>query len=363
MKKIYLPILLLTLAVSSCDTFDKVPSSEWPSEGAIKTLEDLQFAVNGVYESQTSSIDAGTNPRGSYAGDFFLYADQRGSDFKAIGSNKQTVDVYAYQATKNSSDSYYFYKRFYLSLARINKVLEGVKKSGLEGAEVDVQVGELYALRALFHFDLARLFAKLPCNAQASDPGIVLSTEVFESGYTAERATIAKTYETILDDLKTALDNLPETSKVVTAGHIDYWGARALRARAYLYMNENSKALEDAKYVIEKSPYKLYTRDEYETVWTKVGSSESIFEFLITSLYNAQRNSLGFYTHAEGYAEAGITEGFKTFLQERPEDVRSTLIAEESDGGDNEGWYIQKYPGRDGEIYVNNPKVIRLSEV
>ncbi|WP_256593171.1 RagB/SusD family nutrient uptake outer membrane protein [Bacteroides thetaiotaomicron] len=46
----------------------------------------------------------------------------------------------------------------YLSLARINKVLEGVKKSGLEGAEVDVQVGELYALRALFHFDLARLF-------------------------------------------------------------------------------------------------------------------------------------------------------------------------------------------------------------
>ena len=130
MKKIYLPILLLTLAVSSCDTFDKVPSSEWPSEGAIKTLEDLQFAVNGVYESQTSSIDAGTNPRGSYAGDFFLYADQRGSDFKAIGSNKQTVDVYAYQATKNSSDSYYFYKRFYLSLARINKVLEGVKKFG-----------------------------------------------------------------------------------------------------------------------------------------------------------------------------------------------------------------------------------------
>ena len=56
MKKIYLPILLLTLAVSSCDTFDKVPSSEWPSEGAIKTLEDLQFAVNGVYESQTSSL-------------------------------------------------------------------------------------------------------------------------------------------------------------------------------------------------------------------------------------------------------------------------------------------------------------------
>lgn len=363
MKKIYIPILLLALTVSSCDTFDKVPSNEWPSEGAIETLEDLQFAVNGIYESQTSSIDNGTNPRGSYAGDFFLYADQRGSDFKAIGNNKQTIDVYAYQATKNSSDSYSFYKRFYLSLARINKVLQGVEKSGLKGDDVDAKLGELYALRALFHFDLARLFAKLPCNAQPNDPGIVLSTEVFESGYTAERATIEKTYETILTDLQTALGKFSESNKVVTAGHIDYWGTRALRARVYLYMEKNDKALEDAKYVIEKSPYKLYTRDEYETVWSKIGSNESLFEFLITSLYNAQRNSIGYYTHAEGYAEAGITDLFKTFLQEHPEDIRSTLIAKESDAGDNEGWYIQKYPGRDGEIYVNNPKVIRLSEV
>lgn len=363
MKNIYLSILLLTLTVSSCDTFDKVPANEWPSEGAIATYEDLQFAVNGVYESQTNSIDEGTNPRGSYAGDFFLYADQRGSDFRAIGSNKQTIDVYAYQATKNSSNAYYFYKRFYLSLARINKVLEGVEKSDLKGDDVDAQVGELYALRALFHFDLARLFAKLPCNAQPTDPGIVLSTQVFESGYIAERATIEKTYETILTDLQTALEKLPESSKMATAGHIDYWGARALRARTYLYMDKNDKALEDAKYVIEKSPYALYTRDEYETVWSKLGSNESLFEFLITSLYNAQRNSIGYYTHAEGYAEAGITDAFKEFLQGRPEDIRSTLIAYEIDGTDNEGWYIQKYPGRDGEIYVNNPKVIRLSEV
>lgn len=363
MKNIYLPILLLALTVSSCDTFDKIPSSQWPAEGAIKTLEDLQYAVNGVYESQTSSIDNGTNPRGSYAGDFSLFADQRGSDFRAIGGNQTTSDVYAYQATKNSSDSYNFYKRFYLSLSRINKVLEGVEKSDLKGAEVDVQLGELYALRALFHFDLARLYAKLPCNAQPTDPGIVLATQVFEAGYTAERATIEKTYETILNDLQNALDKLPENSKVVTAGHIDYWGARALRARIYLYMDNNTKALEDAKYVIEKSPYTLYTRDEYASVWSKVGSNESMFEFLITSLYNAQRNSLGYYTHAEGYAEAGITESFKTFLQDRPKDVRSTLIAYEIDGTSNAGWYIQKYPGRDGAIYVDNPKVIRLSEV
>ena len=261
MKKLYIFTLILTLSVSACDTFDKTPSAEWPSEGAIATVEDLQYAVNGVYQSQTSSIDLGTNPRGSYAGDFGLYADMRGSDFQCIGKNNQATDVSKYQATKNSADASNFYKRFYLSLARINKIFDSVQKAELKGDDVEAMEGELYALRALFHFDLARLFAKLPSNAQDDDLGIVLSTQVYESGYIGERATIAKTYETILTDLQTALNKLPETDHK-ELGHIDYWGARALRARVYLYMNKNAEALADAKYVIEHSPYRLLTRGE-----------------------------------------------------------------------------------------------------
>ena len=364
MKKLYISILALALSVSACDTFDKVPSSEWPSEDAISTLEDLEYAVNGVYQSQTASIDNGTNPRGSYAGDFTLYADMRGSDFQCIGKNNQATDVSKYQATKNSSDASNFYKRFYLSLARINKIFDGIDKAGLSGDEVDAYMGELYALRAMFHFDLARLFAKLPSNAEDNDLGIVLSTQVYGSDYIGERATITKTYETILSDLQLAIDKLPENDSKVL-GHLNYWGARALRARVYLYMNKNAEALSDAQYVIEHSPYQLLNRNEYAGSWAKEGSNESIFEIQVTSLYNAQRNSLGYYTHAEGYAEAGISNSFKEFLQSRPKDNRSTLIAEETDtdGKTNKGWYMQKYPGRDGQIYVNSPKVIRLSEV
>lgn len=364
MKKLYISTLILALSVSSCDTFDKTPSNEWPSEGAIETFEDLQYAVNGVYESQTSSIDKGTNPRGGYAGDFTLYADMKGSDFQCIGRNNQATDVSKYQATANSSDASNFYKRFYLSLARINKIFAQVEKAQLAGDDVDAQLGELYALRAMFHFDLARLFSKLPSTASSSDLGIVLSTQVYPSDYKGERATIAKTYETILEDLQTALSKLPETADK-ELGHINYWGARALRARVYLYMEKNAEALTDAQYVIDHSPYQLLSKEAYAGSWAKEGSDESIFEIMVTSLYNVQRNSLGYYTHAEGYAEAGITTSFKEFLQARPKDIRSTLIAEETDtdGKTNKGWYIQKYPGRDGQIYVNSPKVIRLSEV
>ena len=54
-----------------------------------------------------------------------------------------------------------------------------------------------------------------------------------------------------------------------TTGHINYWGALALRSRVHLYMDNadgtdhNALALKDAKEVIENSPYKLYSIGDY----------------------------------------------------------------------------------------------------
>lgn len=370
MKKLhYITALAIGLSIVSCDVLDKEPSNQWESSTAIQSYDDLVYAVNGIYESQTSAIDNGANYRGAYAGDFPLYADMRGSDYECIGNNNQATDVSRYQATPSGSTSAEnFYKRFYLSIARVNKVLEGVEEANLTGEEVDAQVGELYALRALFHFDLARLFAHLPSTVDnwETEPGIVLSLETHESDYIGARASLKETYEAIIQDLNTALDYL-QAATTPNNGHINYWGALALRARAYLYMDNcggtdyNSLALQDAEKIITSSPYSLYERADYASVWSSEYSSESIFEIQVTSLYNTQRNSLGYYTHASGYGEAGLSQSFVEFLQAHPDDVRSTVIAEETDG--YEGTYTQKYPGRNGEIYVNNPKVIRLSEV
>ena len=52
-----------------------------------------------------------------------------------------------------------------------------------------------------------------------------------------------------------------------------------------------------------------------------------------------------------------------TYLLAHPEDVRSKVIKEQTVGTvDGTHFFPAKYPGRDG-IYVNNPKIIRLSEV
>ena len=229
----------------------------------------------------------------------------------------------------------------------------------ITGENVENLKGELYALRALYHFDLARLFAKNPSPANLSGLGIVLSDKVFETSYIGERATLQATYDFILSDLNKAL---PLLSKSKNQGHINYWAALGIRARAYLYLEKNAEALADCKEIIASSPYKLYTREEYPSVWLKEGTNESMFELLTTSIYNAQRNSIGYFTHAEGYGECAATESFKEILDARPTDIRTQLFEEETENKYN-GYYPQKYNGRDGQIYVNNPKIIRLSEV
>ncbi len=379
MKLKYLAAFAFAVALASCDTLDKVPSDSWDSASAIQTVDDLKYAVNGVYETQTGNV----SQFGNYTGDFGLFADLKGSDYKCVGGNNQATEISRYLANATSNLPEAIYRLFYKSISRVNKVMEQTKAAGLEGEQVDAYMGELYALRALFHFDLARVYAQLPTVAKSlDDMGIVVVTKTLDHTFVPERATLKVTYETILGDLEEAI-KLMEPLKIThnkntTTGHMNYWAALALRARVNLYLDDlniggtadhNALALNDAKKIIEEGPYSLYKYDDYAAAWAKEFTNESIFEFQTTSLYNPQRNSLGYYTDPTGYAEAGMSDSFVADFVKNPayaNDIRvsEAMIAEEDDGeGNNKAFYTQKYPGRDGQIYVNNAKVFRLSEI
>lgn len=378
MKFKYIAAFAFAVALSSCDILDKQPSDSWDSSSAIQTVSDLKYAVNGVYATQTGIV----SQFGNYTGDFGLYADLKGSDYKCVGNNNMATEISRYVATPTSNLPEAIYSLFYKSIARTNKVMEQAKASGLTGDEVNAYMGELYALRALFHFDLARVYAQLPTVAKSMDDlGIVLATKTLDYTFVPERATLKQTYETILADLDEAIKLMEPVEsthdKNATTGHMNYWAALALRARVNLYLDDvnvygttehNKQALADAKKIIEEGPFSLYKYADYTSVWAKEFTEESIFEFQTTSQYNPQRNSLGYYTDPTGYAEAGMSDSFvKDFVQNEAyaKDIRVStgMIKEESDGGKNKAFYTQKYPGRDGQIYVNNAKVFRLSEM
>ncbi|MDR3180454.1 MAG: RagB/SusD family nutrient uptake outer membrane protein [Prevotellaceae bacterium] len=356
-KIILLLILFGGVLASSCGDFlSETPSTSLPPDEAITGISDLKYAINGVmayairYEY--------------YGGDFIAYGDLKGSDMYSIGTSNQISPVGRYNHDQYSSFSFNFYSVGYIMLAQINALLD--KIPGLpDGNDRKELEGELYALRGLVHFDLARLFAQLPsvaADSSAPDSGIPIADRVFPVDHKPVRSTLAETYNQVINDLTKAIELLSPDKKV--NGRINYWAAKALRAKVYLYLEKNSDALADADEVITGSSYTLLKRAEYVGSWAKEGASETLFEFLTTDLYNAQRNSIGYYCAAEGYGEVAVRDTFRTLI-DTTTDVRAELIRYEK-ASSNAGYYPKKYPGRAGSsvpLYANNPKVIRLSEV
>ena len=359
MKKIYLALSLFAgLALTSCN-LDESPATSLPVDDAITSETDLKNAVNGV--GYVLSED-----RMLYASEFGLYADLLTNDFTVIKDNGQSSPISGYTLTKHDALPEYAYCYMYKALANANLALK-YSDALPESATVKELRGQLYAWRALLHFDLARMFAHIPTtvadvNAPAS--GIVVSTQVQPNNFKGTRSTLKQTYDQIIEDFTEAIKLMDKETKKAN-GYFNYYAALALRARAYLYMGENEKALADAKEVIADGGYELYSIKDYPTVWAQEGTSESIFELLITSNYNPQRNGIGYYTDASGYAECGFNTTGKlyTYLTEHADDVRSKLIkVGKVSKTAADSYYPAKYPGREG-IYVNNPKIIRLSEV
>ena len=354
-------ILMLAIMAASCEALNQDPSTSVTTDTAITEVSDLVNAVDGAYYVATYGTMM------TVASELSIYADLVGPDSYQPASSGQNASRLA-QFSMTPADTYNAYFYLYAALASVNNAIE----KGLEledDAAAAPYMAELYAMRALFHFHLATLFAPIPTSGSANDMGIVLSDRVFDIDYVGKRASLEDTYQFMVDDLSKAIDS--GLNKDKNAGHMNYWASLALRARVNLYRGHYGSALEDCQELIDSSPYSLYTIDEYTKVWSQEGADEMLMEYLQTDTYNAQRYAPGYYTSPKGYSEYGVSQEFYQWLQEDPADVRSLMVADYSiaPAGEedyNVGFYPLKYPGNAGAsvaTYVNNIKVIRLSEV
>lgn len=367
MKKIYILLTIIVgFTLNACnDLLDTKSTSQADSGTIVTNITELENAIAGIYYIQVSHQTDEVGLGGTYVGEFTLHADLLGGDFESPATNNQMTSIGQYGVDPTHKITQQYFAKFYLALGQTNDIiskLDMVQYSEDDKAIFNNCKGELYALRALFHFDLARLYAKLPSTVSdltAPESGIPLSDQVFAPNQKFTRSTLKDTYDFILSDLETALGLLDKTiTPQESLGHINYWGAKAIKARALLYLEDNANALKEAKDIIENSPYKLYTTSNYKTVWITEGSDESIFEIRTTGVYNAQRNGIGYYTsYDNGYGEVGFTKSFKTFLDSQENDIRKEIQSFQEVGD-----YPTKYPGREGQVYINNPKVVRLSE-
>ena len=357
-KLIYiLPVVIMTAA---CDALNQDPSTAVTVDTAITSVDDLANAVNGAYYVATYGTML------TVASEMAIYADLIGPDSYQPASSGQNASRLA-QFSMTANDTYNAYYYLYAAIASINNALE--KAALLEDQdEVAPYVAELYAMRGLFHFHLATFFAPIPTSESPNQMGIVLSDKVFDINHIGERASLDDTYSFIISDFTKAIESGQNMER--NTGHMNYWAALAMRSRANLYAGNWQAALDDAQELINESPYRLYTIDNYMKSWSQEGADEVVMEYLQTDTYNPQRYAPGYYASPRGYSEYGVSPQFYAWLLEDPADVRCQAVADYSvaPSGDpdyNTGYYPLKYPGNAGAsvpAYTTNVKVFRLSE-
>lgn len=378
MKKFYTYILILmTLGSSSCSEswLDLDPSTSIQTPEAIRTLEDAQSALNGIYRLASAH---------SYYGDNYLYyGDCRAEDVQAReskGAGRRVSPYYEYNVL--ASDNFNItlvWNQAYKVIRQTNNLLYYIEQGNVKTSDTQSLnriKSEALAMRGLALYDLTRLFGMPYSYDNGASLGVPIETTITDQTHQPKRNTVAECYKQVIEDLSNSLSGL-STEKA--DGFLNYWAVQGLLSRVYLNKGDNESAYTAATDVIENSKqlYQLYSYEEYPNVWGKDFQSESLFEFYF-SLTEPSGGSGGEGAPMVYANEAKVdwnnlilTKAYLDLLNEDPNDIRHCLT-QASVISNNEGLpeaarsekvYLTKYPGKSGDPRDNNLCIVRLSEI
>ena len=373
MKNIFKIFILLfaTTILLSCgkDWLDTEPADGVNADEAIGNYLDLLNARTGMYDG----IQGNSSKISYYGARMIYYGDVRGDDMQAQKAGNRTSALY--EMNYNADNAPNMWNVPYEVLRRANRVIEAVDENKVtDGTQTDISrvYSEALVVRALVHFDLARVYGKTYTADNGASLGVPIMLKPMAATELPTRNTVKEVYDQVVIDLKKAID-ANTLSKSATTGYINAWTAKSLLSRVYLYMGDNINALTLAEDVINNSPYKLWTNDKYAEAWNKESSAhgdEMIFEIINASSDDwTDREGIAYLYNEDGYADAITTKAFVNLIMSDPKDARIKALLP-SAKTDNKKLYgtdpvfVNKYPtNSNGEMRLNNVPVIRLSEV
>ncbi|MBC5993636.1 RagB/SusD family nutrient uptake outer membrane protein [Pontibacter cellulosilyticus] len=352
-KYIYYAILASALSIGTSACHDKLeiePQLSLSDKDALGTIEDIRTAVLGMYDGMQSV---------NYYGRDYIVIPEVASDnmVVAIRNSNRYLAFRDFNFTVNNGNLESFWNVAYSVIARANNIIAAMENvQGGSEAERNQLLGEAYAVRALAHFDLVRLFAQPYFNENGAKLGvpIVLRTEIG----TPPRATVAEVYTQVIQDLTTA-QGLLSTDAGLIPQRMTKAAAAGLLSRVYLYQGNNAKVVEAANDP-SLNRFSLISQSNYVQSFSTYGSSEAIFQLAFEADENRGSDNLGNIFLPTGYGDVRPTDEIINLYPTG--DVRKGVIRTATKGTETDQ-FAYKYPGLAGVPGLGAPIILRLSEV
>lgn len=263
MKKLAIAIVLGAIVLGSCNKLTEFgPSNDSVvlAENALETPEDLQALLNSCYDVLANAFDGRTQNLSELISDN-LDDPKNNLDFQTVyARNTSTIT----SATSN------VYNEFYFAIYRANAMMKNFDLiTGLTAAERQRTEAEARFIRAVGHWEEVKIFAHpygyTPNNTH---DGVVLRVEAGQEPLL--RSSVNDVYDTILEDLQHAYQNLPAENGV----YATKYSAAGYLAKVHFLMNQYS----DAKLYAERAMEGNFVLDTLLARYSpEVISSEGIF--------------------------------------------------------------------------------------
>jgi len=287
----YITLFFLIFSLQSCSDFlEQEPGTQTSIDELLQNKKGVLTALTGVYTELEANVKGDR---------FAVYADLQGGNLKFTpnpsGSSRgqiapalNTREVYSFEDVALTSNFKSFYDAGYEIINQANLILEYTPAlTDATEAEKNQIKAEALTIRAYMHFLLSLVYSQdYNYTADASHLGIVYNTKSIKSGiqYPA-RETAATTYNLLVNDLKTAIDQYGDQSllKGETYSFFNRNNTKALLSRVYLQKRDWNNAYETANDVITTSGVVLTSKANLISEWEKTDLpvSEILLEFSI----------------------------------------------------------------------------------
>lgn len=364
-------LLIAPLCLTSCDSWlDVVPDDSISETVIFEKQQGYQKLLNGLYSGLTSTSLYGNNLS---AGAIDVLAQY----YNTKSHNGIYYDLVEYKYATNGSKSLIsdIWGDAYSLISNANTLIEGTDHADcpLSDRQRKRMKGEALVVRAFLHFDLLRLYGPVPTNlserAIPYQTSAELTVQPFETGtqiLTKIKADLTEAINLLKESEPLLMPDKYESNDVESRPYrMNYFAAKALLARVYLWEGNKNDAYETAVDVIDEgsTDFPFVSNDE-ATGQTpdRLFTSEVLFGLYNTSrdrdLYNKFFSS-ELKNYERLYPAGSLSAGRISEWYDDDNDYRKKVWAV-----DQENLYNQKYRSLDIDTRTNYTiPLIRMGEM
>lgn len=255
-------IIFIGFNLIACEDFVEVdtPNYKIIREDVFSSEETAKSAMIGIYNELFRSSFINGSQHG-----VTVLGGLSGNLLKNIRTtNLPRMEFQQHQITPENTSNLFLWTSAYNVIYMTNAFLEGLETAENIDSEVKNELyGEAIFVRAFTYFNLVNLYGDIP---------LIVTTD-YQDNELAFRTSEAEVYSQIIQDLKEAIDILPENYDNART-QVNKYAAMAMLARVYLYKEDWQMAEEWSSQVISNNSYVLleeldevFLANSQEAIW------------------------------------------------------------------------------------------------